>query len=96
DLLEKDGAAALDKVNKKDLPDSLKNKSKEELKALVKQKSEERGNIQKEISNLNKQRDAYIAAERVKNANKNDAATLETEIEKVIREQAQHFKMKID
>ena len=96
DLLEKDGAAALDKVNKKDLPDSLKNKSKEELKALVEQKSEERGNIQKEISNLNKQRDAYIAAERVKNANKNDAATLETEIEKVIREQAQRFKMKID
>jgi len=96
DLVTKDGDGALDKIDMKELPDSLKKKSKEELKALIKLKSEERSGVQKEIASLNKQRDAYIAAERVKNANKENAATLETEIEKVIREQAQRYKMKIE
>lgn len=96
DLVEKDGDGALDKIEKKELPDSLKNKTREELKQLVNQKRVQRSGVQQEISKLNKQRDEYIAAERVKNASRNNAATLETEIEKIIRAQAQRFKMKVE
>jgi hypothetical protein len=84
-------------IDKKELPDSLKNKTTEELKKIVDEKSKERGAVQKEIATLNTQRDAYIAAEKAKNAtNKNNATTLETEVERIIKEQAKRYKMKID
>jgi hypothetical protein len=97
DAKDRDGDGVLDKIDKKELPDSLKNKSTEELKKIVTEKSKERGAVQKEIAMLNTQRDAYIAAEKAKNAtNKNNAATLETEVERIIKEQAKRYKMKID
>ena len=84
-------------IDKKELPDSLKNKTTEELKRIVDEKSKERSAVQKEIAILNTQRDAYITAEKAKNAiNKNNAATLETEVEKIIKEQAKRYRMKID
>lgn len=97
DAKEKDGDGIFDKIDKKELPDSLKNKSKEELKKIVETKSKERSAVNTEIINLNKQRDAYIAAEKAKNAaNKNNEATLETEVEKIIKEQAKRYNMKIE
>jgi hypothetical protein len=97
DAKDKGGDLALEKIDKKELPDSLKNKTTEELKKIVEEKSKERGAVNAEITNLNKQRDTYIAAEKAKNAaNKNNAATLETEVEKIIKEQAKRYKMKID
>jgi len=97
DAKEKDGDGVIDKLDKKVLPDSLKNKSTEELKIIVNQKSKERSAVQTEITKLNTQRDAYIAAEKAKRAsNKTNAATLETEVEKIIKEQAKRFKMNID
>jgi hypothetical protein len=97
DAKDKGGDLALEKIDKKELPDSLKNKTTEELKKIVEVKSKERGAVNAEIANLNKQRDAYIATEKAKNAaNKNNAATLETEVEKIIKEQAKRYKMKID
>jgi hypothetical protein len=92
----KGGELALEKIDKKELPDSLKNKSTEELKKIVEGKSKERSAVHAEIANMNKQRDAYIAAEKAKNATHNNAATLETEVEKIIKEQAKRYKMKID
>ena len=83
----------IDKLEMKSLPDSLKNKSKEELKQIVKVKSGQRVNIQKQITQTNTQREAYIAAERVKNAAKNNNATLETEVEKIIKVQAKRYNM---
>jgi hypothetical protein len=97
DAKDKDGEAVIEKIDKKELPDSLKNKSTEELKKIVAAKSKERSAVNNEIINLNKQRDAYIAAEKAKNAaNKNNAPTLETEVEKIIKEQAKRYKMQID
>ncbi|MBL0199153.1 MAG: VWA domain-containing protein [Chitinophagaceae bacterium] len=97
DAKDKGGELALEKINKQELPDSLKNKTTEELKKIVETKSKERSAVNTEIINLNKQRDAYIAAEKAKNAaNKNNAPTLETEVEKIIKEQAKRYKMKID
>ena len=96
DMKEKDGAGALAKIDKNILPDTLKNKTNEELEKVVSEKAKERGIVQKEIAQLNTQRDAYIAAERVKNAaNKNNVATMESEVEKIIKEQAKRFKMVI-
>lgn len=64
DAKEKDGDGVIDKVDKKLLHDSLKNKSTEEIKKIVTAKSIERNKVQKEIKTLNTQRDAYLAAEK--------------------------------
>lgn len=99
DLVDAKGTGAVDltKIDKKDLPDSLKFKTTAELEKIVDQKTKERGAVQTAITKLNTQRDAYIAAERAKRASdKNNAATLETEVEKIIKEQARRYKMNID
>ena len=96
DAKDRDGDGILEKIDKKELPDSLKNKTTEELRKIVDAKSKERSVVQTEIKSLNTQRDAYIAAEKAKNAtNKNNAATLETEVEKIIKEQAKRYRMVI-
>jgi hypothetical protein len=91
----KDSATFLDKLDVKTLPDSLKTKTKNELKLLVTQKATERSNIQTEIANNSILRDKYIAAEKAKLANAGTAPTLETEIEKIIKQQAKRFNMTI-
>jgi hypothetical protein len=83
------------KVDIKTLPDSLKNKSRTELIQIVNTKNAERSAVQKEIMTVNTQRENFIAAERAKNAANNNAATLESEVEKVIRQQAKRFNMVI-
>jgi hypothetical protein len=98
DLVDAKAAGTVDwaKMDKDGLPDTLKNKSTEEIKMIVDEKSRERAAVQKEIATLNTKRDAYIAAEKAKNAtNKNNAATLETEVERIIKEQAKRYKMEI-
>ena len=87
----------LEKVDFKTLPDSLQKKSKAELEVIVNQKSTERASIQKEMQNANTKREAYIAAEKIKKAKAgNNSQTLESEVEKIIREQAKRFNMKIE
>jgi len=81
------------RVDIKTLPDSLKNKSRTELLQIVKTKSVERESIQKEITSVAAQRDAYIVNEKMKLKAKNNEPTLETEIEKIIREQVKQFNM---
>lgn len=85
----------LEKLDFKTLPDSLRNKSKTELDAIITQKSTERTNIQNEIKKTSAKREAYIADEKAKKARSNTDQTLETEVEKMIKEQAKRFKMKI-
>jgi hypothetical protein len=81
------------KVDMKTLPDSLQTKSRAELKQIVETKNNERGTVQKEIATISLQREKYIATERAKAASGNNIATLETEVEKVIRGQAKRFNM---
>jgi hypothetical protein len=78
------------KVDLKTLPDSLRNKSRAELQQIVKLTQAERTGIQQSIAALNVKRDAYIVAGK---ANAAETQTLETEIEKIIREQAIRFNM---
>ncbi len=84
------------KLDKKTLPDSLKNKSIEQLQQLVKQKGAERTAIQNEILTINANRSKYIADEKAKAAIKNNEPTLESAVEKTIKEQVKRFNMKID
>jgi len=94
---KEDDKKILDKVDFKTLPDSLQKKSKAELEVMVNQKSKERAGIQKEMQDVNAKREAYIAAEKIKKAKAgNHSQTLESEVEKIIREQATRFNMKIE
>lgn len=92
----KDDVKFVEKLDKNTLPDSLKNKTTEQLKVIINEKTLQRGDIQKQISEANTQREKFIATEKAKNAVKNNSATLETEIEKIIKEQARRFNMKIE
>jgi hypothetical protein len=86
----------LDKIDTKTLPDSLRNKSKAELEAVITQKSNERAQIQQKIQTIDKQREKFIAEEKIKRTNVNATQTLESEIEKIIKEQVKRFNMKIE
>ena len=90
-----DDSTFIAKLDKKDLPDSLKNKSKAQLQQLVKLKKEERAKIQQQISTLSVKRDNYLVDERKKRAT-NNQQTLESETEKLIKTQARRFNMLID
>jgi hypothetical protein len=74
DLVDKmkDDEKAIDKLKKEELPEELKNKSKEEIKAFVAKKSKEREAIQKEISELAKKRQDYIDTEAKKTKTQDD------------------------
>ena len=85
----------LEKIDFKTLPDSLRNKNKEQLDAIITQKSNERASIQKEIQAVSAKRVVYINEEKARKAN-NTTQTLETEVEKIIREQVKRFNMKIE
>ncbi len=84
------------KLNRKELPDSLKNRSTTQLKLLIAQKEAERGAIQKEILTTNHNRSQFIAAEKARMASNPQEKTLETEVERAIRQQVQRSNMKID
>ena len=99
DLIDaKDGdTKILDKIDYKTLPDSLQKKNKAELEAIINQKSNERAGVQKEIQDISKKREAFIAEERIKKTRAgNNSQTLESEVEKIIREQVKRFNMKIE
>jgi hypothetical protein len=83
------------KIDKKTLPDSLRNKTVIELRQVVQEKSVERGAIQQEILTANANRSKYIAAEKAKAANNNNSATLESAIEQTVKEQVKRFNMVI-
>jgi len=98
DLIDADADGKLDEAiaDRNALPDSLKNKSKEEIKKIVEEKSRQRAAVNNQIIELSAKRDAYIAEQRKKLAASKQENTLETEVEKIIKEQAKRFKMTIE
>lgn len=82
-------------LDRKALPDSLKNKTRAQLEQLVHQKKLEREKIQREIQALAVKREAYVVEQRKKNAARSKTSTLEMEMEKIIRTQAARFNMQI-
>lgn len=96
DLVDRstEGEAVYDQIDFKTLPDSLQNKTKPQLKQLVEQKRKERASIQAQIITVNQQRAAYIQEQKSKGNGGTQSATLETEIEKIIRDQVLRYNMK--
>jgi hypothetical protein len=90
---KKKGTVAIEKMNKDELPAELQDKSVEERKQYVEQKSAERERIQAEIREAGKKRDQYLAEQKAKNG---PDTSLEGAILGAIREQAQQrgFKFK--
>ena len=72
-----------EEIKKEDLPEHLKDKSTEELKAYVDVQRKERENIQTEIAQLNKKRREFIANSKKENTN-----TLESAMILAIKKQA--------
>ncbi|WP_332733374.1 vWA domain-containing protein [Flavihumibacter sp.] len=86
--------AFLTKLPQSSLPENLKGKSKAELKKYISDLSAKRNNIQKQISEVTAKRENFLAADRANKAG-NKEQTLETEIEKILREQAKRYRMEI-
>ena len=86
---EKEKDFKYEKLDKKTLPKELQNKSTEELKAYVKNKSNERSEIQKEIQELNKKRTAFISKKRKATSSEE---TLDSAMIKAIKKQAEKKK----
>ncbi|MET1257942.1 vWA domain-containing protein [Flagellimonas sp. DF-77] len=82
DAVEED-EVELAEVPKSSLPEELRNKSEQELKAYVQAKKDARENIQKEIQILNKKREAFIAEKH-----KNEEGGLENAMIQAIKKQA--------
>lgn len=86
----------ISRVDVQTLPDSLRKKTRKELKAIVQLKNTERGMIQQEIETLSLKRESFLASEKVKLATRSNDPTLESEVEKIIREQAKRYRMVIE
>jgi len=84
-----------EKVDLKSLPDSLQHKSRKEIQELINKKTNERTLIQKEIETVNTKRDLFLAEEKKKHSTNNQSATLESEIERIIKKQVVKFNMVI-
>jgi hypothetical protein len=82
-------------IDKNQLADSLKGKSNAEIEKVIKKSAEKRKEIQRKIADKTIKRDAFVSAEKRKLANKN-SSTLESEVEKTIREQSAKKGMKIE
>jgi hypothetical protein len=90
DGLEQD-ATLISKIDKSTLPDTLKNKTKEEIVKIVTEKSKERTAVQSEIETTNAKRELYLIEERKKRAANKNEPTLETEMEKTLRSQSKNY-----
>jgi hypothetical protein len=85
----------LTKINKQTLPENLRNKSLDEIKAIVQTNSLKRGTIQQQMAKLSVEREKFIANEKAK-TNLDEAITLETQIERIIKEQVKKYNMTVD
>lgn len=83
----KDKKFDVSKVTEDQLPAELKGKSAEERQTFIAAKSAERDALQKQIQTLNKEREAYIAAQNKAQAS-DGKDTLDTAVAKAVREQA--------
>jgi len=86
DKVEKD-KAYISSIKEEELPSELKGKSKDEIKKIVAQKSEDRDKIQKEIEVLARKRQEFIDVETKKRGN-SEGDDLGKAIEKSIVELA--------
>jgi Mg-chelatase subunit ChlD len=88
DALES-GRVSLKDLKEEQLPDELKKLKPEQREALIQEKQGSRKELQKRAAELVKQRDAYLDAERRKQADAGNRDAFDAKIGEMIREQAQ-------
>jgi hypothetical protein len=88
DAYEED-TTVIEKLDKAYLPDTLKNKSKAEIKKYVQVKTAERAAIQQQLNDLLKQRAAYLAAEKLRESGSNNPRDLDNAVQSILRKQAE-------
>ncbi len=81
-----DKTVSIEKLSKDDLPEEMKNMSKEEKEAYIQKKKTERIEIQTKIAELNKKREQYVAEKQIENS---ENSTLGNAIKQLIRTQAE-------
>ena len=79
------GSVQVNKLDKDELPPELKKMSKEELAAYIAQKQKEREELKKQINDLSKQRDDYIAAENKRLAAAGKGDSFDAKVTEIIR-----------
>ena len=79
----KEGKADVGALREEEVPAEMRGMSAAQRRAYVEQQSAERARLQQQIAELNKQREAYLAAERKKTASA--PATLDTALEQSIK-----------
>ena len=77
----------LDKIDRKDLPKELQDKTKEELIAIIEAKYEKRKELQAQVAELNRKRGEYVA-EEMKKQNLSDDQAFDKAVRAAIRAQA--------
>jgi len=92
----KTGRCKLDDLKDDDLNEDFRKLSKAQRQASVEKATKEREGIQKRILDLNKQREAFVAAEAKKQAESGQQETLDTVILKAVREQASRANIKFE
>ena len=92
---EKDDNFKLEEVKTKDLPKEMQKMTVAERKQYVEKKSKERTDIQKRIQELSKERDKFVAAERMKLSESGDD-TLDAAMIKSIKKQAEQKNFKFE
>lgn len=85
---------SISSLNKETLPDSLQKKSTKELEKFISEKAKERTLIQSQIGEIAAKRNQFLLEDK-KHRSAGDA-TLQTEIEKIIREQVRRFRMEVE
>jgi hypothetical protein len=79
-------ATVLQKVAPADLPESLQKKKPEEIEAYLKQRQATRTDLQKQIGELSREREKYIAQQRANQAGHKDS--FDEEVAKILRSEA--------
>jgi hypothetical protein len=91
----KNGKCKLEEVKTEDLPPELQKLDSAARKAKVAEAAKQREEIQAKIGKLNREREAYLAAERKKRATQKEE-TLDQVICKTVREQVAHQNFKFE
>jgi hypothetical protein len=86
----------VNKIDKKDLPENLKNKSPQEISKYLEEQGKQRSEVQKQIAEVSVKRNNYLKSEKEKQLKGTGEVTLESAVEKIIKEQAKRFNMIID
>lgn len=84
----------LNKIAPTELPASLQNKKPAEVEAYLKQQQSTRDDLQKQITDLSRQREQYIAEERRKQAG--NKSGFDDEVAKILREEAAKHGLKYE